>query len=283
MYAKRGMFRRREGDQFVLVTQVAHARLAAVLAEHVGNRRWATPQPREGTLMGIEMHDAGWPMHDEAATINPDGLPTHAFEMRWQTVLPIWAESTRRAAAADPYAGLLVSLHGLALSAFMFKQDAHRPAHQTFAINKFQHEQIEIQELLRRRLSMRTDGALSLGLAPRGRSIEEDWLLFNFRLLQMTDQLSVNICFDELKLPVLENVYMQPGKARNSLKVSRGRAGEFGVEPWPFDAEELRLELAVCRVKAKVYESDAELRGAIAAAGKETVKITMRRKGRFSG
>jgi hypothetical protein len=278
------MFRRREGDDFLLVTQVEHARLAAKLAAHVGNRKWTPPQPRDGTLLGVELHDSGWPLHDDAPTIDADGYPTHAFEMPWQTVLPIWSESTRLAAEADPYAGLLVSLHGLALSAFMFKQTRSTgsgqaslgSSHQTFAINKFQHQQIEIQESLRKALSMATDQPLRLGLAPRGRSEQEDRLLFNFRLLEMADRLSVNICFGEVKIGVLENVPTRPGSAAVSLNVSCMSHNEFAVDPWPFDQRELKLELEALRVKARTFSDNDDLRKAIAVGTKQTKQIRLR-------
>jgi hypothetical protein len=274
------MFRRREGDEFVLVTQVAHARLSALIAAHFGNGQWSKPEPRAEVLKGIEMHDCGWPLHDDAATINREGFPTHAFEMPWETVLPIWADSTRQAAEAGAYAGLLVSLHGLALSSHMFKQDPHRPARQTFAINKFQHGQIEIQESLRKILSMRIDEPLNLGLAPVGRSKEEDRLLFNFRLLQMTDQLSINVCFDEVKFPSIEHVYARPGKPATALTVSRSKPWEFVVEPWPFEEKILRFELETCRIKARAYESNDDLRCAIKAAGNQRIEIAVGRKER---
>ena len=110
------MIRRDEANEFLLISQIAHARLAATLAAAVGNDKFAAPLPRGPVLKAVELHDEGWPLHDQSPTINARGEPTDVFEMALETALAIWSASTERAAAADPYAGLMVSLHGLSLS-----------------------------------------------------------------------------------------------------------------------------------------------------------------------
>src|SRR5689334_4373848 len=112
------MIRRRVADEFWLFTQHDHALLAGVLAERLGNDTFASPDPREAVVRGVAMHDCGWPLHDDAPTLNRHGEPLDVFETPPQIGLRVWSEAARRAAGADPYAGLLVSLHSLSLSMF---------------------------------------------------------------------------------------------------------------------------------------------------------------------
>ena len=274
------MIRRSDGDSFLLITQAAHAQLAGWLAAYVGNERFTPPFPRAAVLKAIEFHDAGWPTYDEAATINPAGEPTDVLEMPMETVLPIWSLSTRRAVPIHPYAGLLVSLHSFALS-LRVKIEApppggrQDPRSRNFSLIKFQHQEIEIQEHLRRQLGMRVDMALQNGLAPAGRSEAEDQLLFNFHLLEFADQLSLNLCFDDAKFPLVENFYATPGGRGISLLIRRTPAGLFTVAPWPFSDKRLEFEIGGKRVGAGPYADDGELRRAIATAPVEAVRVRL--------
>src|ERR1700690_4327240 len=106
------MIRRRDADGILLIRQTDHAHLAAELAAAIGNEQFAPAMPREAVLQAVELHDAGWTMHDDRPTMNARGEPTDVFEMPPAEALAIWSASTQAAAAVDPYAGLLVSLHG---------------------------------------------------------------------------------------------------------------------------------------------------------------------------
>src|SRR5436190_20287937 len=111
------MIRRQVGDEFWLFAQHDHALLSGRLAEQFGNERFAVSAQRESVIRGVSLHDSGWPLHDEQPTLNKEDQPLDVFESPPHVGLTVWAESSRRATAADPYAGLLVSLHGLSLSA----------------------------------------------------------------------------------------------------------------------------------------------------------------------
>ena len=115
------MIRRRVGDEFWLIPQHDHALLSGELAKHLGNSKFAKPQAATAVL-GISLHDCGWPIHDDRPTLNRDRSPIDVFETTLPIGLNVWTESAKRAAERDPYAGLLVSLHGLNLSAMATSQ-----------------------------------------------------------------------------------------------------------------------------------------------------------------
>jgi len=72
---------RHVGNEYFLNHQNDHAILAGQLAQHFGNDRFATPEPRESVLTGVRMHDAGWPLHDDEPTLNKAHHPLDVFEV----------------------------------------------------------------------------------------------------------------------------------------------------------------------------------------------------------
>src|SRR4051812_2885934 len=102
------MIRHRHGDEFYLFTQDDHARLSGALAAHIGNARFARPDPFEAVVEGISKHDSGWPLHDDQPTLNGEGLPLHVFESPVEISTTVWTESVKRASARGDYQGFLV-------------------------------------------------------------------------------------------------------------------------------------------------------------------------------
>ncbi|MEX0886425.1 MAG: DUF3891 family protein [Phycisphaeraceae bacterium] len=95
-----------------IVTQPDHAGLAATLAEH-----WCRPAtlpqgvwPR--VLEAVRRHDDGWEEAELEPAVDQRGRP-HTFKsLPTAAHADIWRRGVNRLAADDPYAGLLVALHG---------------------------------------------------------------------------------------------------------------------------------------------------------------------------
>ena len=94
------MIRHRRGDEFLLITQDDHARLSGRFAELVGNDAFDPPAPAGPVILGVSMHDSGWPLHDDRPTLNAKGEPLHVLESPMSVATEVWAESARRAAEA---------------------------------------------------------------------------------------------------------------------------------------------------------------------------------------
>jgi hypothetical protein len=274
------MIRRRRDDQFLLISQNDHALLAGQMARHVGNARFSSPLPNRQVICGIEMHDCAWAIHDDAPTINTQGLPRHVFESQIENTLQIWSASVDRAGAVDPYCGLLVSLHANHLSyhAMSRIKDNVDPAArlQLFQCSRFQHRQVELQEEFRQTLGMRIDRPLRRGLAEPNRAPDEDLLIRNFRLLEFLDQLSLNLCFDEPIFHEVDHVY--PRQGQPPVKIHLNRVGEaiFAVDPWPFDQFELEFSVPCRAIAARNYLSDEDLRANFASAKTSTIPVRLR-------
>jgi hypothetical protein len=226
------MIRRQVGTEYWLIPQDDHAKIAGELAKHVGNPRFIGPAS-PSAILGIALHDCGWPIHDQHPTLNEQHLPRDVFESTREVGLPVWEASAERAAAQDPYAGLLVSLHSLALSVFATGSapiSGHRWDWARFEVNRFQHRMVELQESLRQKLGMRTDQPLKYGLCedPVDDPLEQK-LLFDFRWLQAMDQISLSICCTKAPFSRIGPILAKPGAAPQSLKVAR--PSETGAAP----------------------------------------------------
>ena len=267
------MIRREDGGEFLLIAQHDHALIAGELAEQFGNAQFATPEPQAQTIRGVALHDCGWPLHDDAPTRNSDGLPSDVFETTRPVALKVWATSADKAAAEEPYAGLLTSLHVLSLSVFATSETsfAHEKfdmddPQERFAIIKFQQHEIARQEGLRQRLGLRAEKPLHHSGAPREvMQRAEDQLQFNFRMLQAMDAISLAACCTTPPMSQTQDVFRQPGGEK--VKLSLGRRGnDVLVDPWPFDVKEIALQIPATRVPTQPYESDEHFRAMYGAA-----------------
>jgi hypothetical protein len=255
------MIRRRVGDEFFLITQHDHALLSGELARHVGNKLFE-PARSPSAILGMELHDCGWPLHDDEPTLNEQGLPLDVFESTRPIALKVWEASAERAAERDDYAALLVSLHVLSLSvnASSATQQKHEKfdvseAKTRFEVNRFQHNQIERQEQLRRKLGLSTDVPLRHGLAEESSDPRERTLHFHFRLLQAMDQVSLALCCTQPPSDQIRPVLTQPGGKQMTLRVRRATPTELLISPWPFGPEKIEVTTKYRPVPGEAYES----------------------------
>lgn len=266
------MIRRPGNSELLLITQHDHALLAGELASHFGNVRFARPARAKSVLTAVAMHDCGWPLHDERPTLNPHHRPLDVFETPARIGVKVWSASASRAAEVDAYAGLLVSLHVLSLSLL---NESKNP-HDVFAINKFQHQEIERQESLRRSLGLRTDLPLKFGLAQPGTEVTEDQIAFDLGLLQAMDMASLALCCKQLPAKLLRQVLIRPGGEAVELAFSRVDDQTVIASPWPFDVDEIAAQVPFRVVPDGAFTNDGDLRAALARAPIESLPVTLR-------
>lgn len=269
------MIRRRCEGEFLLIPQHEHAQLAGRLARHFGNREFAGPAPAEATLAAVALHDCGWPAFDEAPSLGAGGLPPDVFATPLPISLAAWSASAQGAQErAGAYAGLLVSVHVLGLSSIAASHEHTRP--EMFEINQFQHDQIERQDQLRRRLGMRTDVPLNLGLATRPGIEDEDQLAFNASLLAFADRISLAMCYGRGLFPEFDAVGKRPGARGERYSLRQMDERLLQLTPWPFSQRELFFDVPYRRVSDRPFASEAEFRRILSAAPVEQLRLSLR-------
>lgn len=223
--------------------------------------------------MGIALHDSGWPDHDEAPTINPNGQPLDVFETPRSLALSIWQHSVNRVTERDVYAGLLVNLHMFSLSIFSTQStlapggtwDLKDPRAR-FEVNRFQHKMVEIQESLRLKLGMRTDLPLEYGVARNSTDPAERRLAKDFQWLAAMDQLSLCICCTQPPFNTLSSM---------SLSVNRPVDEVVMVDPWPFKQTKFQVTFPFRRLPVQRYADQTELCSLFRSVSPEQFTVTV--------
>ena len=276
------MIRRLSGRHFWLIRQTDHARIAGVLARHFGGGVSAHIHPASpAACQATDLHDAGWDDTDDLGLLSKQGFPLDVFEIPSPIAFETWWRSSTIAAAAGPRIQMLISLHGLGLSAYSAaKLYAPRSAMtgdfllRQFELNKYQHKELELQEILRQQLGLPQAQATSLGLAEFGTSDAEDELRFELRILQAMDLLSLALCCTTTGSAGREarsivgsrtgEVHFHRSAAPHNLYFSIANETELQVHPWPFSIDRIEIELPFRPVPARVYASPDDLLEAIA-------------------
>jgi hypothetical protein len=280
------MIRREENGTWYLIRQDDHARLSGDLAKRIGNEQFEPLTAREPDLagkaiLGIAMHDEGWPLHDDQPTLNPRLAPRDVFESKVDVAMRIWAESAQRAAWADPYAGLLVSLHGLGLSQFALAEVVHQFSRKNlaytrdrFELNKFQHNEIERQVGLRKLLGFRMDLPLNHGLTDLGVDPREDLLIHHFRTLQAMDRLSLALCCTKPPFDALE-LGAHPGATLTKIRIGKPEARRVTLAPWPFSAGRIEVAINARTLPASPFRDEPTFQVAYAEAPAEPLMLEL--------
>ncbi len=250
------MIVRAECGQLCLTEQTEHARMAAELVGWWGGV-CAPVEPADAVKLAVALHDAGWAEVDASPQVNPDtGRPYSFLDIPQDVHVAAHTRTVRRARQADPYAGLLTSLHSAGLYRNRYGHLPHiaqRPVAPQWreAVDRFLAEQDAVQEELT--AALRPDPAV---------------LWTHYRWFQLWDMLSLYSCmFSPGDTPdtLLCTVPRAPGGADITFYLQGSDAG-FSVDPWPFTEDRIVLRWAARILPDRPYRSDAELQHAYARA-----------------
>lgn len=273
------MIRRHVGHEWWLFAQQDHAQLAGDFAAQLGGAiRPLTP----AAAAAVRWHDLGWVEGDAAPALNTHGQPRDVFETALPRAMEIWRQSSVNAhRQLGDYGGLLVSCHSLALSAVasgrVFAQQAGRTPDLRlhFLVNKFQHAEVELQEQIRRRLSMRLDAPLTIGLALESIEPLEQQLIYDYRWLAAMDQLSLDLCCTSVLFPTLAHVAAAPGATETPFHVTRVDHGRACVRPWPFAVATVNATIPFRRLASTIFAREEVMRAAVEAAPLEHLAVEL--------
>lgn len=207
------------GDAWQVVLQTDHADLSGDVA-----RAWAARGERhESVVIAAERHDDGWAVWEQAPMVDPQsGTPVNFLDVGVPVHLAFYRAAIAAIGEQDPYAGLLVSMHGAGIYRQRYGTDPalglSRAAEVQEQVDAFVAEQEAGHEAL----------AASLGV-----SEEERWA--DYHRLQYADRFSLYFCMRDV----------EAGEA--------GAVGDFSfeplgpwhvrVQPYPFVTSPLRTSL----------------------------------------
>ncbi len=237
------------GAEWVLISQVDHARLSGRLAEHWGARGVTPLVDRDELLWAIAHHDDGWSKWEESPDVDPQfARPRSFIEMELPESLEIWAGSITGAAEFGPLAGYVVAGHFCAL---LRRYDDRWKDDRRLST--------EAGRFLATYESL-MEGCLKAWQArsPEGNTPEQAQLALG--QLQLFDVLSLWLCCDEAT--ATDEIQTPSGAAIALAPLGRGEDGQrvrLSMSPWPLEVDELNLEVRGRAVPVRRYESRADL------------------------
>lgn len=253
-----------EAPGIVLVTQPAHARVAADLAEAWGGSDFGPIEPRLQILEATARHDDGWIDWEMSPRVNAEtGWPHSYLDLPLETHLEIFRRGIAVARVIGRYVGLLVSRHATGLVR-RHRDPASTSAGEAGPIRGFLAEQDRVQDEL--------VGSLAAHGATRDR-VTADALWRVSGLLSAWDALSLIVCSGTDEPRVVAAVPGAAGGERELTLTPRAERGDpsagrgtllvetqtLEVEPWPFRGAEVEVQFEGRRLES-VARDDGELR-----------------------
>src|SRR6478752_10605093 len=102
------MLVRDAGEAWQIVLQTEHGELAGQYA-----RAWAPrPDPFGSLEIVARRHDDGWFVWEQGPNLDPDGRPANFLDVPVPLHLAFYRAAIVAVTAEDPYAGLILSMHG---------------------------------------------------------------------------------------------------------------------------------------------------------------------------
>jgi hypothetical protein len=252
----------------VLVRQVDHQEQCGLMADAWGNEGFARPGPYAPVALAARVHDEGWRSWEREPGVGPDGAPVNFSAIDRPTHVALYREGIAAAAAGDPRAGLLVSLHGQGLYEGRRGLDPGPPtprAEREPEVRAFLAEQDRVQARLR-------------SMIGGGPDLEE-WAWAGYRLLQTWDVMSLFLTWGALwdrgEIP-LPQVPRGAGDAGVVLRLAARGDGDVICEPWPFAAAAVDLPVAARTVPDRRYASAGDLADELSRAAWVTRRFRLR-------
>jgi len=264
------MLIRCEDGDLIVVRQTDHMAQVARIAEAWGNARYPAPEHREETIRAAALHDNGWRDWEEQPTLVPEtGRPRNLGEVQTPVHAAFYAAGVERAAAIDPYAGLLVSLHATALYTGVRGWDTSTltpltPADLDAVGRSFVARQCAVQGQLR----------TALAASSRfGAAVEPARLRSAYLRLRAWDQLSLYFVFQGMGDGRLDHVPAAEGESSITLR----QIGPYAAtaHPWPFAHDRVDAPVVVTRAPDRRYGSGAEFLATLTAATPQVITYTL--------
>lgn len=235
----------------LLFRQTDHALLSASFAAAWGNGTFPRLDRRTELLVAAARHDDGWAEWELAPTVREDGRPVDFIGIPVHEHVALYRHGIDLVEEEDPYAGLVVSMHGERLYTHPFYPGMDP------RISKLEGRPRELAEGYVQWESNRQERLLAaIDNGGVRQEAEEAW-----RLLQIWDRLSLIVCMQPLG-PGVEQT-MPPARSLDGdvrIDVTGSEDGDVRLSPYPFAHEPCEFQIQAARTDAAVWPDDASFR-----------------------
>ncbi len=258
-----------DSARVLCIPQSQHAAVSGQLAEAWGNEEFPAPAPRLDVVEAADRHDDGMDDFDAEPELDTEtGLPRDFMRMPLPVWLDCWSRGPALVAEDSPYAGILVSLHGVGLLGFRKLDD---PGEAQLAA-----AWLAGQEELREEAAAEAERDPELAPGMGAAALER-----NRALVWAWDSMSLAVCIPRLP-GSFDEVPAADGRAGIRFEeLADAREGDaltgrrtIAVDPWPFATG--RVELAARgRLLSERFEDRERMQAALAAAETVTLAATL--------
>jgi hypothetical protein len=238
------------GDAWQVVLQPEHAELSEEIA-----LAWADRGPRHpSVVIAARRHDDGWAVWERSPQVHPDGRPVAFLDVAVPSHLAFYRAAIGAIADEDPYAGLLVSMHGAGIYRQRYGADPG------LALSRA----AEAQALIDAFVAEQEDGYAARQAAV---GVDDELRLADYHRLQWFDRFSLVFCLRDWDVPG-EPFELGPFRFE-PLAPWRAR-----LAPWPFTTAAFAGSLLRRLVPKRTWRQD-EFRRTFFAHPAERVAIEL--------
>jgi hypothetical protein len=263
-------------DHLVIIRQTDHAVLSGHFARELGNEVFMQPEPVESFRLAAMEHDNGWDEWELLPGIDPvTFLPYSFMSIPTEEHIELYRRGIERVVKADRYAGLLVSMHCLAL---YDRTRATMPGFSAKYVKSQDSTMVTdfLQMLRLQQLRLKVD----LRADPLTKNFtDEKWLQANAQRLEALDRLSLYFCMGPLEGATIDAVPAdyQGTEVDWDLQPEGGNAAT--LEPYPFRRDPLEISILARRIPKRRYADDTDFQKALSQASYFAMKFTLRAGG----
>jgi hypothetical protein len=243
------------GDSWQIVMQTDHADLSGDVA-----RRWTERTPRSDSLqIAAERHDDGWAVWEQSPMCDVStGKPLNFLDVGVPAHLAFYRAGIAAIGEQDPYAGLLVSMHGAGI--YRGRYGLQPELKLTFAG--------DVRELVD---AFVAEQESTFEARERDLGVTEEERRHDYELLQVYDRLSLLFCMNDTLSP--------PPTELMGYHLEPAGAGAVTMTPFPFDGDEQQFSLVRRVVPRKNWSDGQTFRRDLFGAEPEVTPITIRAAG----
>ncbi|HUG64002.1 MAG TPA: DUF3891 family protein [Gaiellaceae bacterium] len=244
------MIVRDAGDSWQLVMQTDHADLAGGFA-----RAWAEQGPRhDSVVLAARRHDDGWATWERSPLVDVESRPVTFLDVHVPAHLAFYRAGIMAVADEDPYAGLLVAMHGAGIYRQRYGAD---PA---LALTRAP----EVQELVDEFVAEQEAASTA---RMEHAEVSETLRWDDYHRLQWYDRFSLAFCMRD---------WDEPGEAFDvgSYRFEPRGAWSATIAPYPFAAPSVSVRLLRRRLP-KRPRTQPEFREELAATQVEIVDVVV--------
>jgi len=258
-----------DDTRFLLTLQIDHSRVAGLIAAHWGNETFVEPKPYASIVLAAQEHDNGWwEWEVKPSTLNDQGYPLdyHDGSLKYlgKLRLDFYQRGVDRVMQRDPYAGLIVLMHGVALLNAGYGKFKYPPDRSKG--NPLVQKYIRDQESLRVKLMEQLRQSEEF----REFSTEEH-IGTNYKLMEIFDLFGQFVCnrypFNGTNIrpkgpsTTLNDhpVPVGPGRDEVTLTIDILDEKRAVVRPYPFDVDPLEISIPARLLPRRSYTSEEDI------------------------